>query len=176
RQCHHLGGETEPAPATHQAVVNPILSTIHFSHMHFSSFFGLSNHKNKINHVEPSQVPVAPNASQEQVLAGPNNSDSNLPVLGPSRTHGDSLGPSRTKIVIPDRAWFLTTQARWVTDPSPLRIWEKSRQVGATITDALDSVLKASPADARFDVWVSSRDEIQSRLYLEDCVEWAKIL
>jgi phage FluMu gp28-like protein len=25
-------------------------------------------------------------------------------------------------------------------------------------------------------VWVSSRDEVQSELYLEDCVEWAKIL
>jgi hypothetical protein len=80
--------------------------------MHFSSFFGLSSHKNKINHGELTQVPVAPNASQEQVLAGPNNSDSTLPVLGPSRTHGDSLGLSRTKMEIPQRAWSLPTQAK----------------------------------------------------------------
>jgi hypothetical protein len=34
---------------------------------------------------------------------------------------------------------------RWLEDASPLRIWEKSRQVGATKTDAFDSVMKASP-------------------------------
>src|SRR5258708_25959540 len=36
--------------------------------------------------------------------------------------------------------------------------------------------MKASPHGARFDVWVSTRDDIQARLYLEDCCEWAKIL
>jgi phage FluMu gp28-like protein len=74
------------------------------------------------------------------------------------------------------RTWALPTQAAYLNDPWHLRIWEKSRQVGATKTDALDSVLKASPAEARFDVWVSSRDELQARLYLEDCLDWAKIL
>ena len=73
-------------------------------------------------------------------------------------------------------AWCLPTQAAWLNDPWPLRIWEKSRQVGATKTDALDSVLKASPADAKYDVWVSSRDEDQAMLYLEDCKQWAQIL
>jgi phage FluMu gp28-like protein len=57
-----------------------------------------------------------------------------------------------------------------------MRIWEKSRQVGATKTDALDSVLKASHRDAKFDVWVSSRDEFSASLYLDDCKEWARIL
>ena len=52
----------------------------------------------------------------------------------------------------------------------------KIRQVGATKTDTLDSVLKASPAEAKFDVWAASRDELQARLYLEDCYQWAKIL
>jgi phage FluMu gp28-like protein len=72
--------------------------------------------------------------------------------------------------------WLLPTQAAWVIDPWHLRIMEKSRQVGATRTDALDSVLKASPSDARYDVWVTSRDDIQARLYLEDCLDWARIL
>jgi len=79
-------------------------------------------------------------------------------------------------MTFPGGVWLLPTQAAWVTDPWHLRIKEKSRQVGATKTDALDSVLKASPADARFDVWVTSRDDIQARLYLEDCMDWAKIL
>src|SRR5439155_17747348 len=64
----------------------------------------------------------------------------------------------------------------WIHDTYPLRIWEKSRQVGATKTDAFDSVMKASPAGAQFDVWVTSRDELQATLYLEDCKEWARIL
>jgi phage FluMu gp28-like protein len=57
-----------------------------------------------------------------------------------------------------------------------MRLWEKSRQVGATTTDAFDSVMKACPAEAKFDVWVSSRDELQARLYVEDSQQWAKLL
>src|SRR6266850_1179716 len=57
--------------------------------------------------------------------------------------------------------WFLPTQAKWAYDNSPLKIWEKSRQVGATKTDAFHSVMIISPAEAKFDVWVSSRDDIQ---------------
>jgi len=79
-------------------------------------------------------------------------------------------------MTFPGGVWLLPTQRAWATDPWHLRIREKSRQVGATKTDALDSVLKASPADARFDVWVTSRDDIQARLYLEDCMDWAKTL
>jgi hypothetical protein len=36
--------------------------------------------------------------------------------------------------------------------------------------------MKASLAGATFDVWVTSRDEMQARLYLEDCKDWAKAL
>jgi phage FluMu gp28-like protein len=71
---------------------------------------------------------------------------------------------------------FLPTQLAWITDLHPLRIIQKSRQVGITYADAFDSVLKASFDGARFDVWVSSRDEAQAKLYLEDCKFWAKLL
>jgi phage FluMu gp28-like protein len=63
-----------------------------------------------------------------------------------------------------------------VQDFSPLKIWVKSRQVGATFTDSLHSVLIVSVANALFDVWVTSRDEIQSNLYGDDARRWAKIL
>jgi phage FluMu gp28-like protein len=53
---------------------------------------------------------------------------------------------------------------------------EKSRQIGATFTDSLDSVIKAARSNARLDVWVSTRDEKQARLYLEDCAKWANVL
>ena len=72
--------------------------------------------------------------------------------------------------------FFLPYQQAWISDPSALRIMEKSRQIGITFADAYDSVLKAGRSDARLDVWVSSRDETQARLYLEDCREWARIL
>jgi len=72
--------------------------------------------------------------------------------------------------------FLLPFQRAWIRDGSPLKIMEKSRQVGATWTDALDSVLKACEAGARLDVWVSSRDEKQARLYLRDCMEWAKVV
>ncbi|HSU54885.1 MAG TPA: terminase family protein [Candidatus Dormibacteraeota bacterium] len=98
------------------------------------------------------------------------------PAPAPIRTClalSDAICPD---LNFPHPFWCLPTQANWINDQWHLRIWEKSRQVGATKTDALDSVLKASFAEARFDVWVSSRDEVQSRLYLEDCLDWARIL
>jgi phage FluMu gp28-like protein len=69
--------------------------------------------------------------------------------------------------------YFLPFQRDWLQDPSPLKIMQKSRQIGASFVDAYDSVKKAGAHNARFDVWVSSRDETQARLYLEDCARWA---
>jgi phage FluMu gp28-like protein len=114
---------------------------------------------------EPGELPIAAdNHTQPPSETAPVGTCRHLPA---------SIG---TQIDFPGGTWFLPTQANWISDPWHLRIWEKSRQVGATKTDALDSVLKSSPGDARFDVWVTSRDDMQSRLYLEDCVDWAKIL
>jgi phage FluMu gp28-like protein len=66
-------------------------------------------------------------------------------------------------------------QARWLLDRRPLRLMEKSRQIGITLVDALDSVLKATHRSG-LDVWVSSRDETQAQLYLKDCRVWAERL
>ena len=74
------------------------------------------------------------------------------------------------------RQYFLPYQCDWIFDASPLKIIEKSRQIGITYADAYDSVLKASPRSGGRDVWISSRDEVQSKLYLEDCKYWATFL
>src|SRR4051794_18274873 len=74
------------------------------------------------------------------------------------------------------KKFFLPYQCDWVFDPAPLKIIEKSRQIGITYADAYDSVIKASQKVGGLDVWVSSRDEVQSKLYLEDCKYWAKFL
>jgi phage FluMu gp28-like protein len=72
--------------------------------------------------------------------------------------------------------YFLPYQSAWIKDSSPLKIIEKSRQVGISFADAYDSVRKVSVRGARFDVWVSSRDETQARLYLDDCRALARLL
>src|SRR5438445_528395 len=72
--------------------------------------------------------------------------------------------------------FFLTYQIRWLKDRSPLKIIEKSRQIGMTFTDAYDSVKKVTRNGGRLDVWISSRDEAQARLYIEDCRKWAGLL
>ena len=71
---------------------------------------------------------------------------------------------------------FLPYQRRWIEDSSPLRICEKSRQIGMTYADAYDSVLKAADIIDGKDVWVSSRDEDTARLYLQHCKRWAKAI
>lgn len=72
--------------------------------------------------------------------------------------------------------FFLPYQRAWILDRARLRIMEKSRQIGASYADAYDSVVKAACLERPMDVWVSTRDETQGRLYLEDCAMWAEKL
>jgi phage FluMu gp28-like protein len=71
---------------------------------------------------------------------------------------------------------FLLYQRRWITDNSPLKLIQKSRQIGISYADAYHSVRIASQKGARLDVFISSRDTFQARLYIEDCKHWAEIL
>jgi len=72
----------------------------------------------------------------------------------------------------PDRM-LLGYQEKWRADRSRIKLAEKSRQIGWTWTDALDSWEQA--AAGPLDVWVSSRDALQAKLYLDDCRFWAGI-
>src|SRR5437899_3338578 len=72
--------------------------------------------------------------------------------------------------------YLLPYQLRWVRDNSPLKIMEKSRQIGISFATAYSAVKRVGAVDARLEVWVSSRDEVQARLFLEDCEYWAKEL
>src|SRR5436309_13483327 len=71
---------------------------------------------------------------------------------------------------------LLPYQKRWVQDTSPLKIMEKSRQIGISFVTAYSAVKRVGAVDAVLDVWVSSRDEVQARLFLDDCEYWAKQL
>lgn len=71
---------------------------------------------------------------------------------------------------------FLPDQAKWIADTSRLKLWEKTRQYGASWTAAYGGSERTSAQTARLDQWVSSRDAIQSKLFLVDCAMWAGVL
>jgi phage FluMu gp28-like protein len=71
---------------------------------------------------------------------------------------------------------FLPYQGKWITDKSRLKLMEKGRQIGLSWSTAYTAVERTAAVGARNDQWVSSRDDIQARLFLEDCKMWAKVL
>jgi phage FluMu gp28-like protein len=71
---------------------------------------------------------------------------------------------------------LLGYQGKWVKDESRLKIAEKSRQIGWTWSEAYGIDRALSQKDARLDHWISSRDDIQARLFLEDCKAFASLL
>jgi phage FluMu gp28-like protein len=72
-------------------------------------------------------------------------------------------------------SFFLPYQRRWILDQKRLKIMEKSRQVGISLATAYRLVRQHSMADYRLDTWVSSRDEMQAKLFLSDCHTFASI-
>ena len=71
-------------------------------------------------------------------------------------------------------SFFLPYQTRWLNDKSKIKIWEKSRRIGATYVqsyeDVVDCVKKKVPA-----VWFSSADESAAREYIFYCKQWANL-
>lgn len=80
--------------------------------------------------------------------------------------------------VIPDNreAIFLPFQSRWIQDTSRLKLMEKSRQIGISWATAYGAAERVAAQGARHDEWVSSRDDIQARLFIEDCKLWAGLM
>ena len=78
--------------------------------------------------------------------------------------------------IIPGKNLLLPFQAKWVRDRSRLKIAEKSRQIGWTWATGYGLVSRKALVDARLDAWISSRDDIQARLFLEDCKGFAAVL
>ncbi len=73
-----------------------------------------------------------------------------------------------------DDKYFLRYQQHWLQDNSLVKIWEKSRRIGATYVqsyeDVRDCLYKKVPA-----VWFSSADESAAREYIIYCTKWAKL-
>ena len=85
------------------------------------------------------------------------------------------MGAARNIPANPD-ALLLPFQARWVKDASRLKLMEKSRQIGLSWSAAYAATERTAARGARHDQWVSSRDDTQARLFLEDCKLWAGVL
>lgn len=75
---------------------------------------------------------------------------------------------------INENRYFLRYQREWLRDESPVKIWEKSRRIGATYVqsyeDVRDCVLGHFPA-----VWFSSADDTAAKEYIRYCLQWAEI-
>jgi phage FluMu gp28-like protein len=82
----------------------------------------------------------------------------------------------RAKVRLAKDTLLLGYQERWVKDRARLKIAEKSRQIGWTWATAYRLVREKGLKGARGDAWISSRDEIQARLFLEDCKGFAQVL
>lgn len=74
------------------------------------------------------------------------------------------------------KATFLPSQTRWINDNSRLKLAEKSRQIGWTWATGYACVRRTARQGAKWDQWISSRDELQARLFIEDCKLWADVL
>src|SRR6266581_9537081 len=71
--------------------------------------------------------------------------------------------------------YLLPFQARWMNDGARLKIVEKSRQIGFSSTTALSALKRIAIQGARLDVFVSSRDEMQAQLFIEDARRWSAV-
>ena len=70
-------------------------------------------------------------------------------------------------------AIMLPYQSAWIRDDARLKLIEKSRQIGLSWATAYAAVSRTALMGQRYDQWVSSRDDIQAQLFLEDCKLWA---
>ncbi len=73
-------------------------------------------------------------------------------------------------------AIFLPFQGKWIKDDSRLKLMEKSRQIGLSWSTAYACDERTAAQGARHDQWVSSRDDLQARLFIEDCKMFAAIM
>jgi phage FluMu gp28-like protein len=73
-------------------------------------------------------------------------------------------------------AALLVYQQKWVADPSPLKIAEKSRRVGLTWAEASDDVLIASASRKAGgqNVYYMGVDKEMTEEYIDACKMWAK--
>ena len=69
---------------------------------------------------------------------------------------------------------LLPWQEAWRRDTSRMKIWEKSRRIGATFTEANDAVMTRLTGQRRAHYWFSSADESAAYEFADYCRFWLK--
>ena len=72
---------------------------------------------------------------------------------------------------------LLPHQSSWVGDNSRVKVWEKSRRIGASYGEALKSVLEAAKSREAGgqDTFYLSYNKEMTQTFVRDCAYWAKI-
>jgi len=69
---------------------------------------------------------------------------------------------------------LLPWQEAWRRDQSRMKLWEKSRRIGATYTEANDAVFTRLTGDRKAHYWFSSADESAAYEFADYCRFWLK--
>lgn len=79
--------------------------------------------------------------------------------------------PKFVKILLP-------YQREWISDRSRVRVWEKSRRIGASWCEALQSTLEAAKSSQAGgqDTFYLSYNKEMTQTFIRDCGYWARIL
>ncbi|GEK71585.1 MULTISPECIES: terminase large subunit domain-containing protein [Halomonas] len=72
-----------------------------------------------------------------------------------------------------DQSVLLGYQRRWVADPSPVKMIEKSRRIGLSYAEAADDVLYAA-SELGANVYYISYNKEMTQGFIQDCAGWAK--
>lgn len=94
----------------------------------------------------------------------------------PATTPTVTINPADTRAI--DRvtsAHFLPYQIAWLNDPAPVKMWEKSRRIGADYTESYDAVVARLSGRVGRDYWYSSADEsaaVEQAIYTK---RWLKL-
>ena len=75
----------------------------------------------------------------------------------------------------PDTDLLLPYQKAWIEDDSQLKIWEKSRRIGASWAEALNSVLQTQEENAQNTYYLSYNKDM-ARQFIADCKSWAEAI
>lgn len=81
----------------------------------------------------------------------------------------------KAKVRPPDK-YFLPYQKKWIEDNSRIKLMQKARQIGLSMSTAFRCVDQCASANCKHDIWVSSRDDLQAKLFIEDCRKFTDVL
>ena len=90
-----------------------------------------------------------------------------------SRTKIDNAEQSAQKLL--PAKHFLPYQLRWLADKSPIKLWQKSRRIGATYVQSFEDVYDIITSPKVNQVWFSSADDSAAKEYILYCTKWAQL-